>query len=233
MKFKHLTSETLSEKVINEFENMIETGKLKPGEKLPSERMLAEQMGVSRGILREALRTIESKGYITRKPGGGTFVRKLVKEQFVGQKLAESLKHATYLDLLELREVLECKAVELSVLRATDEDIKQIESTLKTDEDMESDSELDRAFHLAIASATKNVLIENIMIANFDLMKEITVKTHKDPKRVKQMREEHKNIFNAIRDRDSVEAQRAMLQHLFNIRKAIKKVYKELEDKKD
>ncbi|HHW02550.1 MAG TPA: FadR family transcriptional regulator [Thermoanaerobacterales bacterium] len=234
MHFKSLKSEKLSEKVIKEFEEMIEKGALKPGDKLPSERDLSQQMGISRGILREALRTLESKGYINRKPGGGTYIRELTYSQNTGQKLINALKHATYLDLLEIREILEQKIVELAVERATDEDILEMEKILEHCQNAnEYDPKMDHAFHLSIASATKNALMANFMAANLELIKDITTRTHNNPNRLKEMINEHKKIMDAIKARNAEKAQKALLEHLHNVRKAIEKSFEETEEKED
>lgn len=233
MHFESLKSEKLSEKAIKEFEKMIEEGALKPGDKLPSERDLSQQMGISRGILREALRTLESKGYINRKSGGGTYIRELTDVQSAGQKLINALKHATYLDLLEIREILEQKIVMLAIQRATNEDILEMEKILEHCQDVNKyDSKIDHAFHLSIASAAKNTLMVNFIAANLELIKDITARTHNNPSRLKEMINEHKKIMDAIKSRDAEKAQEAMNEHLCNVRKAIEKSFEDMEEKR-
>lgn len=226
MEFKRLKTEKLSGKVIKEFEFMLEKGILKPGDRIPSEMELAEQFGMSRGILREALRTMESFGYISRKPKGGTFIRELAVKEFKGHKLMESLKHATYIDLLEVRETMEQKIVELAVERASEEDITEIERIFESCKVSGNyNSTLDQKFHLSIASTTKNAIMINFMVAQLDLMNDISIRTSCDNERVLQILEEHKNILDSIKERNAEKAKKAVLNHLNNIRKSIEKSF--------
>ncbi|QUL98163.1 MAG: FadR family transcriptional regulator [Candidatus Fermentithermobacillus carboniphilus] len=225
MEFKKLTTQKLPDKVKEQFVELIKNGVLKPGDRLPPERDLAGHLGVSRGVLREALQVLEAHGYITRKPGGGTYVREL-GDQLVGiDGLCDKLKQATFMDLLEAREAIEEKAVQLAIQRASDEDLAQMESILAQAKQGAGTPELDRAFHLCIASATKNVVITNFMSANLELIKDITSQTHRLPGRSDEMIKEHEKILNAIRHRDPLAARAAVLEHLTNVRNAVLKVF--------
>ena len=132
MKFERIQSENLSNRVVNQIINSIEQGKLSPGDKLPSETELAVELGVSRGILREALTILQYQGLISRKPKDGTYIRKLDVEKISANSMVESLKKATYLDLLDMREALEVKAIELAIARGEDSKIQEVKDYLES-----------------------------------------------------------------------------------------------------
>jgi len=128
--FKQVKAQNLSEMVVKQIIGLIESEELKPGDKLPPENIFAEQLGVSRGILREALTILQFQGFISRKPKDGTYIRELEDYKKANQSITESLKDATYMDLVELREALELRTVELAIQRAKDEEIVEIKNYL-------------------------------------------------------------------------------------------------------
>jgi GntR family transcriptional repressor for pyruvate dehydrogenase complex len=130
MKFREITPIRLYESVIEQIMNLIKNDKLKPGDKLPPERELAEKFSISRGSLREAFRVLESKGLIKSKPGGGRFIREIKKDAFIDtENTAE-----------------EVKVIEEAFSRVSEEGRTEDEKKI------ESDTE----FHLAIARASHN-----------------------------------------------------------------------------
>lgn len=221
MEFKKITSQRLYEKVLDQLEELLNNGELKPGDRLPPERDLAEQVNVSRGTLREAFRVLEWQGVIETIHGGGRHLRRLpnkkTEEYF---RLLENLEKAEIYDLLEAREIFETRIIQLVVERATENDILEIEANLiKRQKDFNLDS--DQGFHLAIVRASHNVVFYNIMELNLELLSKIRGKTLKSPLNIKQMRKEHEDIFEAIRDRDAEAAQNALMRHLKNIRERL------------
>jgi GntR family transcriptional regulator, transcriptional repressor for pyruvate dehydrogenase complex len=229
MKFRRVNADKLSEKTIAQIEGMINKGLLKPGDRLPSERELSLKLGISRGILREALKTLESLGYLTRKPGGGTFIRELTYRNNE-QALSDSLKHATYLDYLAAREMLEQKIVELAIEQASDAELEEIENTIHLVEKGEVTSEVVLQFHYKLALTTRNVILSNFMQSNSELHKNfvITVGFEDDEDRKKHILREHKAILEAIKERNREKAVKAVTAHLDNARKYIEKKYKTL-----
>jgi len=215
--------------------NLIKNNKLKPEDKLPPERELAEKLSISRGSLREAFRVLESRGLIKSKPGGGRFIREIKKDAFIDTKnVILNLEKSSILELLEAREIFEVRVVEFAAERATAEDIKVIEEVFsrlseeggtedrgaKDEEKMESDTE----FHMAIARASHNFVFINIIRLHLDLLKETRKKTWQIPGRREEQQGEHQAIFQAIKEHNSKKAAKAMLQHLINLRKVIIKI---------
>ncbi|MHB1041363.1 MAG: FadR/GntR family transcriptional regulator [Eubacteriales bacterium] len=225
--FKKIEYRRLYEDVISQIEANISSEQLMPGDRLPSERELAEKVGVSRGTLREAFRILERQGMITARPGGGRYVKKLPDGRMDRDRILLNLETAAMLDLLEAREVIESRIVELACARATRADLEVIERSMAVIEnsDAESGKVLDRDndFHLAIAEATHNIVFVGIVELNLDLLFQIRLKTSSMPGRANQIAEEHRAIFKAIKQRDVNKAKETMLDHLKNISSHLEK----------
>jgi GntR family transcriptional repressor for pyruvate dehydrogenase complex len=225
--FKEIFPVRLYENVIEQIMDLIKSNELKPGDKLPPERELAEKLSISRGSLREAFRVLESRGLIKSKPGGGRFIREVKKEALIDtENVILNLEKSSILELLEAREIFEVKIVEVAAQRATTEDIELIEKALNKmgeEEELKDDkkTESDTEFHLAIASASHNFVFINIIRLHLDLLKETREKTWKIPGRREEQQEEHQAIFKAIKEHNSKKAGEAMLKHLKNISKAV------------
>lgn len=227
MEFKEIAPVRLYESVIEQIMDLIKNNELKPGDKLPPERELAEKLSISRNSLREAFRVLESRGLIKSKPGGGRFIREIRENDHNNtENIILSLEKSSILELLEAREIFEVKIAEIAAQRATLEDIEIIEEALnkmnqkeelKDDKKTESDTE----FHLAIAGASHNFVFVNIMKLHLDLLKETREKTWKIPGRREKQYQEHQAIFQAIKEHNSKKAGEAMLKHLRNIREIV------------
>lgn len=227
MEFKEITPVRLYESVIEQIMDLIKNNELKPGDKLPPERELAEKLSISRNSLREAFRVLESRGLIKSKPGGGRFIREIRENDHNNtENIILSLEKSSILELLEAREIFEVKIAEIAAQRATLEDIEIIEEALnkmnqkeelKDDKKTESDTE----FHLAIAGASHNFVFVNIMKLHLDLLKETREKTWQIPGRREKQYQEHRAIFQAIKEHNSKKAEEAILKHLRSIRKVV------------
>jgi GntR family transcriptional regulator, transcriptional repressor for pyruvate dehydrogenase complex len=227
MEFKEIAPVRLYESVIEQIMDLIKNNELKPGDKLPPERELAEKLSISRNSLREAFRVLESRGLIKSKPGGGRFIREIRENDHNNtENIILSLEKSSILELLEAREIFEVKIAEIAAQRATLEDIEIIEEALnkmnqkeelKDDKKTESDTE----FHLAIAGASHNFVFVNIMKLHLDLLKETREKTWQIPGRREKQYQEHQAIFQAIKEHNSKKAGEAMLKHLRNIREIV------------
>jgi len=222
--FKHVKSQNLSEVVVNEIISLIQKGELKPGDKLPPENVFAEKLGVSRGILREALTILQFQGFISRKPKDGTYIRELEEYEKASTSVIESLKNATYMDLLELREALELRTVELAVERGKDSDIKEIEEYIDSvNPEDENYSIADYNFHLKIAELSKNLLLINFIESYYGLIRELGEKSDKNIERKQEIIREHRALIAAIANRDKEGAREALSFHLRKVRETISK----------
>jgi len=230
MKFRKITPVRLYESAIEQIMNLIKNKKLRPGDKLPPERELAEKLSISRGSLREAFRVLESRGLIKSKPGGGRYIREIRKNGHNNtENIILSLEKSSILELLEAREMFEVKIAKIAAQKATIEDIQLIEEALsKMNEEEElkygKETESDSEFHLAIANASHNFVFVNIIKLHLDLLRDTREKTWKIPGRREEQQEEHQTIFQAIKEHDSKEAGEAMLKHLKNVREVLVKI---------
>lgn len=201
----------LSEKAIHQLLLFIRSGRIPVGGKLPPESQLAAQLGISRGILREALTVLESRGYVKRTPREGTTVIRS-HEDNLAAGLANELKKATLIDLVEFRETMECRVVELVIARAPDEQIEEVASLLEM-QDMEAASK-DYYFHYRLALLSGNILFASFIETYYGLITEIRDMSLQISRRKDQVRREHLRIVNALRKRDAAAARRAVKSHM-------------------
>ena len=223
------TRKRLSDVVSDQIKRLISDGALMPGDRLPAERDLATQLGVSRPSLREALIRLEADGYIeTSGRGGFTVVD--VTAPIISKPLAELLLQnpRTSADILELRQGLESIATVYAAERATAADLKKIRNAfeeLKTcslSDDRTNLPELDAAFHLAIADATHNVALAHVIHGIHTLIREGMRQYHRlidyDDAKERQLLTQHQAIFDAVMARDAQKARKAAERHLTFIR---------------
>ncbi len=221
MKIKPIRNDRLSDKVVKEILKMIKNGDLKPGDKLPTETIFAEQFGVSRGILREALTTLQAQGYIRRKPKDGTYIKDNMESEMINSSITDVLKKAAYRDLLEFRDALEVKMVEKVIERASDDDIEEVLEILKKGEDQDFSSDVDYYFHYKLAQLSGNTFIMNFIDTYFDLIAEIATKSRKNLERQKEIQNEHMAILKTIQNRDKRAAQEAVKKHMAMVDKTV------------
>ena len=182
---------------------LIEDGKLMPGDRLPSERHLAEELHVSRTAIREALRAMESMGYIESKVGGGTFVKSISLNNVLNpfsSVLSQNKKLIS--ELLEVRQFLEAETALLAARRATTSDLEDMQEAMtRMKRDIESGGiglEGDNDFHAALAAASKNSAMSEILRMCSGLLSKARQTTLSLPGQPVKSREDHQAIFNAV-----------------------------------
>lgn len=145
----------------------IELGKLKPGDKLPSERELVKELSVSRSSVREAIKYLSTMEYLESVKRKGTFVsKKYIENKYANAQLNNILKVAPIFDLMEVRMFLEEQFIVLAVKRATDLDIEKLNkvlSKIEKENDNTAFLKADLEFHLTLAESTHNVVIVELM----------------------------------------------------------------------
>lgn len=209
--------------IIKQLRNLITSGQLKPGDKLPAERILAERFGVGRGYVREAILKLEIYGLLKTTPQSGTYVAGL-SIKILDSLLADviNLNKDDFASLIEARYHMELTAVKLAAERRTEEDLLQLEAALH-DHERKAEAGLpcfeeDMVFHIKIAAATKNPVIENMMLIVVpDLIRTIVEKKVCGPDRSNRAITEHKNILDAIALQDVAAAEKAISLHLDEI----------------
>lgn len=215
------------ESIVQQVIDLIEIGKLKQGDQLPSERELTDIFKVSRTTVREAIRTLESMKLLQSRQGTGTYVL-ASKEEDVIQPLAAALFNAKddIRDIFYIRRIIEPHVALLAAENATPQEIEELERILRRQElcikTEESIIETDTAFHNLMASATKNRVMERLIVALVDFLRQTREKSlmsddeHRN-KRSKRSLEGHRRVLAAIKSGDSEAAQKTMLQHLEDI----------------
>ncbi|MCM3269045.1 FadR/GntR family transcriptional regulator [Paenibacillus elgii] len=225
MTIKKIKYHRVYEDVIEQIENIILEGNLAPGDVLPTERELAQAFGISRGTLREAFRILEREGLIETRPGGGRFLSKNLSKAEDTKRILENIERATIIELLEAREIFETGIVELAAMRATEQDIAEIESALERwgtiDRNSEDPVNPDQAFHLSIAKATHNVVLVNLIDLHMDLLQKTLTKTVDIPGRKSEVYKEHYAILQAIKEKDPAKAKAALLHHLQQVKQNV------------
>ena len=199
-------------------EGEIVSGRLQPGTKLPSERQLSEQSGLSRPVIREVVRTLSERGLVEVFPGRGAFVR-TVQATDASDRLDSILRRRqpTPRHLVAAREMLECTAVRMAASHASPEDIARIENaTAGFDRaaDLVARVHYDWLFHAAIAQATDNPVIETMFNSIATMTVELMLRSVGDPGVVSEAIPLHRAIAEAIVAGDGDRAEQSMRTHL-------------------
>ncbi|KTC28688.1 transcriptional regulator PdhR, partial [Pseudomonas sp. ABAC61] len=181
MSFDQIRQRRLSDDIVERLEAMILEGTLTAGERLPAERALAEQFGVSRPSLREAIQKLTAKGLLISRQGGGNYV-----VQGVGSTFSDPLLHLlennpeAQRDLLEFRHTLEASCAYYAAQRATSVDRERLTQAFEAlqdcyaradDNSRSEEGAADARFHLAIAEASHNAVLLHTIRGLFDLLK--------------------------------------------------------------
>lgn len=201
--------------------SFIENGNYVPGMALPTERALAEKLGVGRPAIRESIKALTILDVLESRRGDGTYLKSLdgLRSGWP-TKVDLGTKDFSMLDLLEVRKMFEPKAAKLAASRATEAHLKRIESQrIKVQEsrDWDAVAEHDLLLHTAIIEAAGNPILSELNSALMRLLhrsRQITGARAPDRSR---MLEAHKTIVEAILKGDGDEAEKAMLEHLHRV----------------
>jgi GntR family transcriptional regulator, transcriptional repressor for pyruvate dehydrogenase complex len=207
-------------------QDQIRTGKLTPGERLPSERALSEALGVSRPTIREAVQSLAAMNILDVRHGAGIFVSSLdIGELLTPMRFALELTAPTVDHLFEIRLALEPLAAELAATRATDEELAGIEDCVtrlnrrgRTREEL---LELDIELHKRIVDASRNELLVSLIQSTNMLSRQSRELTIEIPGVAKQAREDHRGLADAVIARKPRRARAAMAAHLAHVRDAV------------
>jgi len=216
---KKIKKSTMAELIIDQILQMIEDGTFVPGQKLPSEKKLAEILCVSRPTLREAMRSLMSMGLIEIRCGDGTYLNdsvKLLSEHFKNTHL---FNRFSFNELIDTRLLLETQMAYLAAQNATEEDLAELEAayqkiagTMETSvHDFHS---IDLTFHMAIASCSKNRFMKEMLSAVEDLLVLLNVSAPVNDEMRRQSITSSRAIVDAIRARDGEAAREIMYRHI-------------------
>ncbi len=213
-----------SDEVFRVLHDRIVSGDLKPGDRLPPQNLLAEQLSVSRNTLREAIHKLTVMGLLTAKPGVGTSVQVSSPASYVGSLSPHLLLDAaTVREFLEVRLVMEKAAVRLAVLRATPEGIDGLRTILDKQTiaskkgDVEEFNKLDAAFHLELARLGQNQVLVRFLETISDLLHEFIAEVNELPSALQKAVDYHKKITALLAAGDLAGAEKKMVQHLKSV----------------
>lgn len=220
--FNPVSSGRVSQIIVEQIRALLRDGRLKPGDRLPSERDLCERFGVSRVTVREALRVLEASGLVEIHVGahGGAFVTSPTSER-VGAGLADllTLSTLTAAGVTEARIVFELGILPLVIERATEQDIEELVALCdKSDAALKAGTyamAMSAAFHVRVAACTHNPAIEMIVHSfHGPLLMSLHEAQNVAPLMGRKGALEHRRYVEAIRDRDVATAREVMTAHL-------------------
>ena len=216
-----LQRDKLYKQVADQIEEWIVADSLSPGDRLPGERELADRMGVSRTVVREAIRVLSVKGLVKVNPGCGTYVQELsAKDAAASIELFLKLRQTpeSFRDVYEVHRMIEVEAAGLAARRATEEDIAALEISLDGMAAHQDNPKLyvehDLAFHACLAAATHNELFGVLFGPVSGPLEEMVQISFQYPSAVRGGLIHHSNILDSVRRRDPDRARQAMRDHL-------------------
>ena len=225
--YSPVQSGRLYEQIVAQIQAHIVDGDLQPGDQLPAERELAQQFGVSRTAVREAVNALTQKGLVVVYPGRGTFVT---------DSTTSAVRHSLDLmmrigyekgtrDLVEIREILEPEIAALAAVRATDEDIETLQAAVCAMDNALDDPDIyieaDLEFHLALAHGTGNALILVLIDTLIDMLREHRKRAASVEGGLERGQPFHIDMMDAVKGRDPNRARDSMRAHLQQVRKEI------------
>jgi len=222
--YKSVRTSRLYEQIVQQIEESIVAGDLKPGDQLPAERELAQRFGVSRTAVREAVKALREKGLVEAYSGRGTFITdgttQAVRQSLdlmvkIGQP--EGSSH-----LAEVRAILEPEIAALAAIRIQESELATIREAFavmdRAGEDPDTYIEADLDFHLALAEGAGNPLILSLLDSIVGLLREQRLRIFRVPGGPQRGQVHHKRILAAVEGHNPEEARAAMRAHLEQVR---------------
>ena len=229
----------LYEKLADKILELISTGTWKPGFRLPPERELSEAFGVSRTVVREAVKALEARGVLESVAGGGVSVR-LADSDIVSRSLQTYMQLSNRVDfeirLNEVRRVLEVEMVALAAARRTPEEVaklheicQKMRAGVHTAKQM---AELDFRLHITLAEATQNDLFKVLLAPVINQLRDQIILTWEDfPRPVNEVFDQHESVVSAVENGDAEAARQAMMRHLNYSRNVLEEIRNQTEGK--
>lgn len=224
--FTKINRQSVTESIVEALKQKILNGEISSGDKLPSERDLAESFGVSRASVREAMRALRYMGVLEVHSGEGTFLTEnisLLSDHF---KISLLLKQCSVKELVEARKIIECETVSLATIRSSKEEkdaLKKLHKyamTLVDDEQPFLKADFD--FHEKIAEMSQNMVLVEMLNATRDLTLSENMYVIEREGQIKRALDFHSSILYYILSFDADNAQKAMLAHLEDIERSIR-----------
>jgi GntR family transcriptional repressor for pyruvate dehydrogenase complex len=232
MEIKPIKNKRTTEIILDQIKNFIKEGHLKWGDKLPTEMELSEKFEVSRTSVREALSALSLTGILEIHQGEGIYVKKSPSNAIIEPlSFILLLEKDQIQNILEVRKALEIEAADLAAQRRENEDLETLRLLV---EDMERDlpeavnsEKTDLAFHLALAKASKNPLIDRLMNTIQEIISDtlhVTRALWLSSGTTQRLVEEHREIYLAVAARDNHTARQLMYEHLLKVEKELNRL---------
>jgi GntR family transcriptional repressor for pyruvate dehydrogenase complex len=222
--YKVVRTARLYEQIVQQIEDSILKGSLKPGDQLPAERELAQKFGVSRTAVREAVKALTEKGLVEAFSGRGTFITDGTS-QAIKQSLDLMIKIGQpegSVQLAEVREILEPEIAALAAIRCEEQHLASMREAVavmdQAKEDPDAFIEADLDFHLALAEAAANPMILSLLDSIVGLLREQRLRIFNVEGGPDRGQYHHKRILEAVREHDAEKARASMRAHLKQIR---------------
>ena len=224
--FQAVRKTRVSEEIINQIRDLITSGQLKVGDRLPAEREFAKILQVGRSTVREAIRALESLGILQARPGEGTFLVANPGEQKPDAITANAFKSwENQRKLFEVRLVIEPDLAALAARRASSSQIVKMRETLQDQEASVKHGEInikaDTTFHFLLAEAAQNEILLRIMDSLMSLLHETREASLHTGNRSVSSLKQHKAILRAIEAHDPAAAERRMREHIKGMEKLV------------
>ena len=232
MPFQPVTPEKLSQAVIRQIEKLILRGILRPGERLPPERELAERLNVSRPSLRDAIGALQAAGLLSAKAGAGVYVADVLGSAFAPALVELFARHdEAVFDYLSFRRDMEGLAAERAATHGSDTDLAVVQAVYDKMEaahgkrNGDEEAQLDAQFHMAIIEASHNVVMLHMMHSMYELLRGGVFYNRQVMFKQRTTRaallDQHRAINDALQGRDATQARAAVEAHLDYVEDAL------------
>ncbi|WP_349359565.1 FCD domain-containing protein [Stappia sp.] len=235
MIFRKIQHNRTADAVVDQVEELILQGVLRPGERLPSERELAKKVDVSRPILRNALKTLEERGLLATRHGGGTYVADVIGTVFSEAVVELVRRHPPAIaDYLEYRREIERTTARFAANRATEADREIIRDLFEAmekaheQEDFAEEAELDVEFHQAIGESAHNIVLLHTLRSCYRLLADGVfynrAQLYRYPGSRERLLEQHRAIYDAVMRADAQAAADAAVAHIDYVEQVVHEV---------
>ncbi len=237
MNYKKIKPKKIYEEVAEAIHEMIRSGKLKPGDKLDSVQQLAENFQVGRSAIREALTSLRAMGLVEMKQGEGTYVKQFDSSNVTFPlSMAILMNKQDIFNLLEVRKIIEVGSAAAAAKKRTTEQLDSMEVALNNMKNAKKElgEMADLEFHLAVTEASNNPLLIQLMNQVSGLMGESMKEIRKvwffsNYSNFERLYNEHRSIYEAIKDQNEERASQAMLIHIENVEDMLKQYFNQTE----
>jgi GntR family transcriptional repressor for pyruvate dehydrogenase complex len=228
--FKTIKKARLSDEIVKQIKESLFAGKLQAGDRLPTERELAEQFETSRASVREAMRTLEQEGMIHVRKGvsGGIFIADLDHRPVTNSlQTLLHLRKISINNIAEVRLIFEPEAARLAAERASEEDLREMEEVIQqmsvAVKERELPNSFDLKFHQIIARAAGNPILVMLAESMLGVASKAITELHPSVDTLRHVLSSHRKVFEAIRKRDSKLACRTMREHIIDVQTRLAK----------